>query len=119
MTISETVPRGSRWPRQPGVAILADVKSRAGLSVVGALLLAVIGLGGCGDYGQTESCRKFVACVRAIDAAGSTRTNAARFEPDGDCWGSKAGAELCGDACSRGLEVLRRSEPARSLPECQ
>lgn len=88
-------------------------------AVGSAALALAAGALGCTDYGQTEACGKFVACVRAIDQGRGTTTNLARFEPSGGCWGGKPGTELCDGACSRGLDYLRRSEPALSLPECK
>ncbi len=74
---------------------------------------------GCADVGQTEDCRKFVACVRAIDQSQGATTNVQRFEATGGCWGTAAGTELCDSACRRGLEVLRRTSANRSLAGCQ
>lgn len=97
---------------------LRDRWRSRGAALSAALALAA-GAGGCADYGQTETCGKFVACVRAIDLTRGTTTNLARFEASGGCWGGKPGTELCDGACSRGLEHLRRAEPALSLPECK
>lgn len=52
---------------------------------------------------QTPDCAAFVACVEATDAARGTSTDLLRFEPEGDCWGSEAGAEICDRACANGL----------------
>lgn len=81
------------------------------------LLLAMAPALGCTPQEQAPSCSAFVACVQALDRARGSATNVARFEPDGDCWGGKAGAKLCGDACERGLRVLREGE-ASGLAEC-
>ncbi len=72
---------------------------------------------GCGPQEQAPSCGAFVACVQALDRVRGTATNVARFAPEGGCWGGKAGAKLCGDACERGLQVLRGGEGA-GLAEC-
>lgn len=69
-------------------------------------------LGGCLGAEQTEACRAYVACVRALDARDGVVTDADRFEADGACWGGPTIAELCDHACVRGLDTLRAEVPA-------
>ncbi|HEX5751796.1 MAG TPA: hypothetical protein VFZ09_36590 [Archangium sp.] len=79
---------------------------------LGGLGLSLLGGTGCeGRQPQSASCQKFVACVNALDEARGSRTNLARFEPEGACWGSPEGAKLCGDACERGVGVMRERMP--------
>lgn len=75
------------------------------------LLAALAALGGCLGAEQTEACRAFVACTRALDARDGQTTDAARFEADGACWSGPVIAELCDQACTRGVEWLREVEP--------
>lgn len=78
----------------------------------GLILFLVVPIG-CSPQEQAPACAAFVTCVQAIDLARGSATNVKRFEPDGDCWGGAAGAKLCGDACERGLQVLRETEGAQ------
>jgi hypothetical protein len=80
----------------------------------GLAAMCGLGLWGCGrePLPQAESCRRFVECVRAQDAQRGMSTNLVRFEPGGGCWGGPEGAHLCEQSCTRGLEVLRRHNPA-------
>lgn len=72
---------------------------------------------GCAEVTQTPACSSFVACVGARDEASGATTDVVRFEPNGDCWGTPAGADLCDRACENGLAWLRETEP--NLPaEC-
>ncbi len=57
---------------------------------------------------QSAACAHFVACVRALDQQRGRTTNLVRFEADGPCWGSEAGARLCTESCERGLPWLVR-----------
>lgn len=76
-----------------------------------ALLLA-----GCSQrQPQSEACAAYVSCVAAIDAARGTETDVVRYTPDGDCWGSPPGAELCDESCTRGLDWM--AERWDDLPE--
>lgn len=71
---------------------------------------------GCGaPQPQSEACRRFVACVRALDAQRGRSTNVDRFLPGGACWGGVAGARLCTEGCERGLPILVRD--VVSVPE--
>lgn len=64
---------------------------------------------------QSPECAHFLACLAAVDKQVGRRTNAARFEPDGACWGGPAGAKLCTESCERGLPLLTRD--LASVPE--
>lgn len=61
----------------------------------------------CAEVTQTPACAQYVACVEAKDAAAGTTTDLVRFQPQGECWGSPAGADLCDRACVNGLEFER------------
>jgi hypothetical protein len=65
---------------------------------------------------QTPACAEFVACVEATDVTRSTSTDVVRFQPDGDCWGSAAGADLCDHACSNGLTFHKARFPDVCAP---
>ena len=69
------------------------------------LAVVLLGLGACARVDQSESCRRYVACVRAADARDGVTTDAVRFEPEGACWDNETIAELCDRACVRALEV--------------
>lgn len=90
------------------------------LAVRAGLVAGLLVASACSDpVAQTTSCETFVACVKARDVRDkvSAPTDAARFEANGDCWGSPAGSLLCDRACTSGLAFLREKEP--SLPkEC-
>lgn len=70
----------------------------------------------CAEVVQTPACAEFVACVEATDAARGATTDVVRFQPDGDCWGSPAGAELCDHACVNGLPVHKARFPDVCAP---
>jgi hypothetical protein len=76
------------------------------------LLLLLLG---CAEVSQTPTCEEYVACLGARDEARGTTTDMLRFEAQGDCWGSPAGADLCDRACTNGLAWLQESET--DLPE--
>lgn len=65
----------------------------------------------CAEVVQTPACAAFVSCVRASDAAQGITTDLARFEPEGECWGTPAGADLCDRACVNGLGFHARRFP--------
>ena len=65
----------------------------------------------CGRAPQSEACRTYVACVRALDVRDGLTTDAVRFEPDGDCWGGEKIADVCDRACTRGLALVREAAP--------
>ncbi len=53
-----------------------------------------------------------------MDESEGVTTNAARFEPEGACWGGPEGAALCTRACSGGLDYIKAAYA--DLPEaCQ
>ena len=73
---------------------------------------------GCADPKQSSECAQYVSCVRAMDESEGVTTNAARFEPEGACWGGPEGAALCTRACSGGLDYIKAAYA--DLPEaCQ
>lgn len=72
-------------------------------------------LGCAEEVTQTPACERYVACLDARDEQRGTTTDMLRFEAEGDCWGSPAGADLCDRACSNGLSWLLESET--DLPE--
>ena len=66
---------------------------------------------------QTPACAAYVSCLAARDAADGTTTDTVRFAPQGECWGTPAGQDLCDRACENGLIWLR--ERVDGLPaEC-
>lgn len=67
---------------------------------------------GCGRVDQSPECRAFVECVAKLDAQTGRSTDVLRFEAEGPCWGSEAGADLCTRSCARGIEVLLQQHPA-------
>jgi hypothetical protein len=60
---------------------------------------------------QRPACARYVTCLEARDARDGTETDVVRFEPDGDCWNVRAGADLCDRACTAGLAWLADREP--------
>jgi len=61
------------------------------------------------------SCAAYVTCVEARDARDGTSTDVVRFTPEGDCWTTARGADLCDRSCVSGLTFLRERDA--SLPE--
>lgn len=80
------------------------------------LLLALTAATGCGAA-QGPDCRAFVACVAKLDALKLTQTNVSRFLPEGACWGSDKGAQVCESSCRRGVIQLLAQEPLLSCPQ--
>ena len=73
----------------------------------------------CSDVAQGPECRAFVACVKEADVRRGTVTNVDRFLPDGACWNGSKGAEVCENACRRGVPVLRRQESVACVTEAR
>jgi hypothetical protein len=76
-----------------------------------ALLTPAWLFGGCSSPEQGPHCRAFIACVADYDEMRGTRTNVDRFLPGGSCWEGEKGAEVCENACRRGIPVLRQQQP--------
>jgi hypothetical protein len=74
-----------------------------------AVVLAAALVSGClgGPVSQSVECTRYVACIRALDAAQGLTTNLVRFEADGACWGNGEISQLCTTGCSRALERMR------------
>lgn len=70
----------------------------------------------CTEVVQTPACADYVACVQATDASRNTTTDVLRFQPEGDCWGTPAGAELCDRACTNGLAFHQQRFPGVCAP---
>lgn len=66
---------------------------------------------------QGPECKAFVSCVGELDVLHGTHTNVDRFLPEGACWGSDKGAEVCESACRRGIPRLREQEPQLSCQQ--
>lgn len=79
------------------------------------MTLPLLLLFACADVSQSPACATYVSCVEARDAARGSSTDLLRFQPDGECWGTPAGADLCDRACTNGLAWLQESET--DLPE--
>lgn len=94
-------------PRERMRRPLRDGPARMSLMAVVAALLA-----GCDGVPQTQSCERYVACIRTLDASRGHETDLERFDAGGACWGSEEGALLCDRACTRGLEYQKQQPDA-------
>lgn len=84
-------------------------------------LLALVSLAcsGCAEVIQSDVCAQYVTCLADRDAAQGTQTDVERFVAGGPCWEGAEGAELCTNACERGLDFLATHEtntPESCLP---
>lgn len=78
------------------------------------LLLLVLA---CAEVSQTDACARYVACIQAKDTDAGTTTDVVRFQPEGECWGTPAGADLCDRSCVNGL-AFERTRAADAPAEC-
>ena len=70
-----------------------------------------------GSSHQTESCKKYVACYKAIFGGSSVET---MFGADAPCW--KAGelnVKTCDEGCKNGLDLLKKDPKFQETEICK
>lgn len=77
--------------------------------------VAVASLAGCG--GQTEACKKYVACYDAAVPSAKGSLDAA-YGPEGTCWKTNsAAADICNSFCETGNTSNATTYP--DVAECK
>ena len=83
--------------------------------IVGAV--AALALSACGGGGQSETCKKYLACTEAV-SAGSSASLKSSYGEGGTCWTTnQASADACTTACQSALDTLKAANPNQA--ECK
>ncbi|MFN7133655.1 MAG: hypothetical protein ACK4N5_16380 [Myxococcales bacterium] len=86
------------------------------LALVASLAL---GLSACGAA-QTDNCRKWLECQKAVNQATGASTNTeALHGPNGTCWNDPATAAVCDTDCSNGLKAAQANDKTKDLAACK